>query len=281
MRIKKLVKKFLRIKRSGDLADATKRFYLGPMRKFEKKFGHLDWKKLKPTQIDKFLRKIGNGLSGTTQHHNATALENFQNVLIEKRIIKKRRFQKLDKPPIGRRDFVPADDQHERLLEHATVKFRLIHAGLSLCGARPGELCRTQISDVDWSQGDHGVIVLQKHKTARKTGKPRLIPISARMAAVIRTSIGTRSQGPVFRTELLKAWSPTYLSSVFRALRRKAGLPEEYKLYSERHRVATRMLEEGVPIEFVKEILGHSSVTMTEKYTHIKPATLSKHLDKI
>jgi integrase len=80
------------------------------------------------------------------------------------------------------------------LRKHGSPAFRLIYTGLSQCGARPGELCRAQISDVDWEKGR---ITLAEHKTARKTGKPRVIPIGKNFGQTLQKAIGDRQSGAI------------------------------------------------------------------------------------
>ena len=48
-----------------------------------------------------------------------------------------------------------------------------------------------------------------------------------------------------------------------------------------RHTAATKLVEAGVSIKLVAEILGHTQVTTTELYTHITPESLRDHVDKL
>jgi integrase len=69
---------------------------------------------------------------------------------------------------------VPTPAETEQILAKASPEFRLIYSALRQCGARPGELCRAKIADVDRA---NRVITLKEHKTAHKTGQARRIPI--------------------------------------------------------------------------------------------------------
>jgi len=53
----------------------------------------------------------------------------------------------------------------------------------------------------------------------------------------------------------------------FYSLLKKANI-ENFRFHDFRHTAATRMLEKGADIRTVQEILGHSSVAVTERYTH-------------
>lgn len=55
----------------------------------------------------------------------------------------------------------------------------------------------------------------------------------------------------------------------FRRYRRKAGISEEFIVHSLRHSFATRLVEEGVSLVQVKELLGHSCIRSTMTYVHV------------
>lgn len=55
----------------------------------------------------------------------------------------------------------------------------------------------------------------------------------------------------------------------FRRYRRKAGISEEFIVHSLRHSFATKLVEEGVPLVQVKELLGHSCIRSTMTYVHV------------
>ena len=55
----------------------------------------------------------------------------------------------------------------------------------------------------------------------------------------------------------------------FRRYRRKAGISEEFIVHSLRHSFATKLVEEGIPLVQVKELLGHSCIRSTMTYVHV------------
>ena len=90
---------------------------------------------------------------------------------------------------------MPTSADTETLLAKASPAFLLIYSALRQCGARPGELCRATIADVDRA---NRVITLKEHKAVRKTGQPRRIPIGRKLGELLDQAIGTRTEGPVF-----------------------------------------------------------------------------------
>ena len=61
----------------------------------------------------------------------------------------------------------------------------------------------------------------------------------------------------------------------FRRYRRKAGISEDFIVHSLRHAFATRLVEEGIPLVQVKELLGHSCIRSTMEYIHVAKMELS------
>jgi integrase len=131
---------------------------------------------------------------------------------------------------------------------------------------------------VDW---DKGRITLTEHKTARKTGKPRIIPIGTNLAKTLQRAIDHRQAGPVFRTPSGGAWTVGNLSGTHRRLRDAAGLPKDLALYLARHRFGTEALRAGLPLRDVADLMGHASVTTTEIYLHRDVTELAGSQDRL
>ena len=76
-------------------------------------------------------------------------------------------------------------------------------------------------------------------------------------------------EGYMFLNREGKPLKPERLRIFFRRYRRKAGISEDFIVHSLRHSLATRLVEEGVPIVQVKELLGHSCIRSTMTYVHV------------
>jgi integrase len=77
---------------------------------------------------------------------------------------------------------VPRAAETEVILAQASLQFRLLYSALRQCGARPGRLCRATVADADRV---NRVNTLKEHKTARKTGQPRRIPIGRKLGELL------------------------------------------------------------------------------------------------
>lgn len=260
-------------------APATVKFYRQRLKQFRARFGERDFADLQPLEIDEYLHDAGQGQSGSTQRHNAVALQSLQGFAVKEKLLPAPIFGTLEKPRMGRRERVPTPEEIERLLEHAPEAFRRLYRALCQSGARPGEFCRLKIEEhIDWQTR---LISINEHKTARKTGKPRLIPIGQKLEPILREAIGDRTEGFVFLTDRGRPWEPGHLSAMHRQLRDRAGLDKEIVLYLARHRFGTELIRAGLDIKAVADLMGHSSVKTTERYVHRDVRELGSHQDLI
>jgi integrase len=262
----------------------TVKFYQSRLRLFVAKFSKRPAASLKKLEIDEWLdvagrRADGRELSPTTRRHNAVAITSLQSFAIDNELLAKPWFKKLEKPRANRRKRIPKPAEIAALLREASPAFRLIYNALAQSGARPGELCAAQISDV--IRDERPRIELKEHKTAKKTGQLRIIPLRKKLLATVDEAIGGRTEGPIFPTTQGKGWDVANLSATHRRLRDAAGLPKDLVLYLTRHRFATEALQAGVPINDVSLLLGHASITTTQIYQHQDATDAAGGQDKI
>ncbi len=61
-----------------------------------------------------------------------------------------------------------------------------------------------------------------------------------------------------------------YVSKQFKQILRKLNLSDDFKFHSLRHSAITELIKNNVPLNIVKEIAGHKSITTTMIYSHVK-----------
>ena len=135
-------------------------------------------------------------------------------------------------------------------------------------GMRLGEALAMETRDVDLDKRLISIWV-------NKTDLPRSIPMTSRVLAILRARAkeGVR----------LFPFTQTSVHIVWRWLRRRMGLEgdKQFIPHALRHTCASRMVQAGVDLYSVKEILGHSKIIVTERYAHLSPTRLRSAIDAL
>jgi integrase len=168
-----------------------------------------------------------------------------------------------------------------RVLLSATKEplLRDVFAFATVTGMRQGEILSLTWSDVDFQRRLITVQSSGRHLT--KTGKVRTIPISDSAFSILSTrALVSSSSGLVFHRKGLPL-SQTFVGHRFKKIVRMAKLDETLHFHSLRHTFATWLVQEGVSIYEVQKLLGHSSITVTQVYSHLAASQLEAAVSKI
>lgn len=157
------------------------------------------------------------------------------------------------------------DAELRACLRHSDPLFRRVLLFLRHTGCRPGEMASITWPDIDWQRA---CILLERHKTRKKTRKPRVIPLTPLMLRLLRWKYRRAADhsGRVFNNTLGNAWNRCNLSIRMQKLRWRAGLPKDCHLYGTRHAFGTQAVLNGANLKLLSKAMGHSSVTTTERY---------------
>lgn len=143
-------------------------------------------------------------------------------------------------------------------------------------GLRVSELCSLNIPDIDLDDG--------KVRVMGKGGKERIVPVGAK--AVVALS------GYIREREPLTADSAFFLNARGSRINRRsvAAIVKQYSSelsafkspspHTLRHTFATHLLEAGADLRSIQELLGHASLSTTQKYTHAGIDRLMEVYDK-
>ncbi len=130
-------------------------------------------------------------------------------------------------------------------------------------GMRFGELVSITWGNVDLS-------ARTVHLPDTKNGHPRTVPLSTRALGAIRTV--PSGNGKVFTGK------PGSIRAAFGAALKRSGVGLDLRFHDLRHEAVTRLFEKGLnPIE-VGMISGHRSMSMLQRYTHLRPEGLLSRL---
>jgi integrase len=171
---------------------------------------------------------------------------------------------RLEREPAHRERFLTADEAGE-LLAVCTPWLRLVVLAALHTGGRRGELLALEWEDVDLDR---------RRATFRETknGEPRTIALTETLVAALKqVRPKFNAAGRVFLNHGGEQIHPDGLTWSFRLAARKAGLVG-FRFHDLRHSAASFMVQAGVPLNTVRDVLGHKSLTMTLRYAHLAPA---------
>jgi integrase len=207
-------------------------------------------------------------LSDTAKNKCIGAVKAALNWCVQQQYVKANPIAAMRKPVAATRDRIISED--ERKIIMASIKdeaFREFLFAMQESGARPGELYRATAENVSLPLG---VLILAKHKTAKKTRRPRIIYMTPPLKELITRLVLKHPEGPIFRNSRGRPWNRNSLRNRFRHLRAKFPQLAGIVCYSVRTTYATDALAAGVAEAVVAELMGHKGT-----------ATLSRHYNKL
>ncbi len=240
----------------------TARWYRDLLIPFRTMWGKLRVTQLRKKHVKKWIE--AKGYNPTSANKAIGAVKRAFNWAVEEEHIPRNPIAHVRKPKVLTRDRTITPDERVLILNAIRgAAFRTFVNLLTLTGCRPGEIARVTAADVDL---DTGVWVLKKHKTAKKTGKPRTVYLCPEALAITCDAIVKRTEGPLFLNSKGKPWTRNAVRIRFRNLRAKHPELKGVVAYTYRASFATDALEQGVQDASVAALLGHTNTATLHKF---------------
>ncbi|MBI1902910.1 MAG: site-specific integrase [Planctomycetes bacterium] len=247
----------------------TYKWYLYFLDRFCLEFGHIRVSALKPFHITCWTRD--KSWNSTTQNKVIGCVKRALNWAASEGLIRDNPIRAVRKPPPNRRERILTPDECaaiDKIVRDDAFKNFLF--ALRQTGCRPGEVAAVVAQDVKL---DQGVWVLRRHKTAKRTGRPRIVYLTPPLVELCRELAVQHPDGPIFRNKYGRPWTRNAIRCRFRRLQTKLNLPGVVS-YTYRHTFATDGLSRGVPLAMMAELLGHTSTAMlSAHYGHLDQKT--------
>ncbi len=140
------------------------------------------------------------------------------------------------------------------------------------CGLRLAEALGLAVRDAPLP-GDEAAL-----RVIGKGSKPRLVPVLPAVRQAIAGYLvlrpGAAAEGPLFVGARGGRLDPAVAQRSLRQFRRLAGLPEHATPHALRHSFATHLLGGGADLRAIQQLLGHASLSTTQRYTAVDATAL-------
>ena len=240
--------------------------------------------------VRKYVGSLYGDLKRSTIARKLSAVRSFFLFLEKEGLIKANPAAEVQSPKLGK--FIPSHlpvDDVFRLMDLPDRKNPLGLRDLAIlevlysCGIRVAELAGMNVSSVDDEQ--HLVKVLGKGD------KERIVPIGRQALRAVKTylsatreirkkNVSTGSEDPLFINFRGGRLTTRSIGRIVKRYARMGGLTEEISPHSMRHTFATHLLDGGLDLRSIQELLGHKSLATTQKYTHVSLKNLMEVYDK-
>jgi site-specific recombinase XerD len=163
-------------------------------------------------------------------------------------------------------------DEVWSMLKKATLlKHKMLIGLLYGCGLRCAEVRNIRIQDLDFKRK-------QLHVVQGKGKKDRYVPLSEHLIRGLNQYLASEKPDqwlfngqPIDRAggDFDSRYSQRGVQWVIKSLCKAAGIKKEVHVHTLRHTYATHLLEDGLDIITLKELLGHERIETTMEYLHI------------
>ncbi|RZJ47835.1 MAG: site-specific tyrosine recombinase XerD [Chryseobacterium sp.] len=143
------------------------------------------------------------------------------------------------------------------------------------CGLRVSELIDVKISNINFKEN--------YIRVTGKGNKVRFVPLAHYTAELLQTyirevrskiKINKKHEDILFLNSRGTSMSRVIVFLIIKELTDKAGVSKKISPHTFRHSFATHLMQNGADLRFIQEMLGHSSITTTQVYTHLKTEEL-------
>ncbi len=234
--------------------------------------------------------EILKGKSKTTVARKLSTIRSFFSYLYSEGIIKVNPARGISSLKIKRPlpKFLTVDDAFKLVESPSEDKFnvqrdRAILELLYGCGIRVSELCGLNLDDIDLREG--------LIKVRGKGNKERIIPVGQKAKEAIKKYLAIRQilrikknfhaqETPLFINNRGSRLSDRQVRRIVKKYSKAIGILEKIGPHTLRHSFASHLLMEGADLRVIQELLGHSSLSTTQIYTHIDLRHLIEIYDK-
>lgn len=252
---------------------------------FNQFFGTQDIREIRKYHIEKFRASLPTSLSPKTVKNLIDALRNIFNSCYKDELIERVPAFPVVNIPQPNWKWIGPNTQVE-IIKNIPEYHRPIFAFLFLQGCRPGEARALKVKDVDL---ENQTITIRRtfsgayFRETTKQKKQHSIPIHPEMLSYIENVCkNSLPEAFVFTNKTTGSYyRETTLRRIWKNALKNAKL-EYIKLYNAtRHSFASQLVNAGIHLNVISNLLGHSNLKMTQRYAHENIQSLKTALEKV
>jgi integrase/recombinase XerC len=228
--------------------------------------------------------EINRGQKKSTASRRLAAIRSFFKYLNREGLLKKNPARLISSPKLPKQlpRFLTVDEVFGLVEKPGGLSFmeqrdRAMLELMYSSGLRVGELSSLNLDDVNL---DEGLV-----KVMGKGNKERIVPVGGKAQEALRSYlveklIQKKGDKALFVSRNGKRLDPRGIRRIVKKYSLALGLQGKVSPHTLRHTFATHLLQSGADLRVIQELLGHSSLSTTQKYTHLDITHLMDIYDK-
>lgn len=238
-------------------------------RRIAPEFGHRLLKDITRLQVQQFQRKLSaEGLSPATVNHHLVLMRRLLNLALEWEFLGRNVLQRIKLLATdNRREAFLTDDQVTALVEVLKSDENRLVCMIVLFLLSTGARLREGLS-VRWDQLDLDKRIWKIPASNSKSKRMKHLPLSDSALWALK-AVPKREDSPYVFASPVTGKPFTGITRTWYKLRRKAGLPENFRIHDLRHSYASRLVSRGESLYVVQQLLGHADPRTTMRYAHL------------
>jgi integrase/recombinase XerC len=255
-------------------------------------FGKREWEGVDRIVIRKYLSVLHRKNKKSSIARKISALRSFFRYLVREKLVSSNPAKSVSTPKIEKTlpttltvdeafQLMEAPEKPSEKVSKSETKVRVLrdHAILEFLyssGLRVGELVGLNVKHLDLNLG----IV----RVMGKGRKERIVPVGDQAIKALKVYLDWRGdpgiEMPLFVNLRGRRLTSRSVGRLLKKYTRSSGIVRRVSPHSLRHSFATHLLDAGADIREIQEMLGHASLSTTQRYIHLSPGKLMEVYDK-
>lgn len=261
----------------NNFAPTTLLLYKNAIRNLDSMFGYKPIKSITLIDIEEYKSKRLKSISPVTLNIELRTIRAFFNYCVEFNLLSHNQLSKISQIRIQEKKLLTfSSDEINLILGNVKhVKLKQIVTIGAYTGMRLNEILTLKYSRINLSE--KVIEIINTGKFTTKTKKNRIIPVPDTLLDELNvlffdkendTPILFDPDSYIFSSDGKAPYCKSYVTRKFKSVIRKLNLNEDLHFHCLRHTYFSNLSRLNVPVNYIKELAGHSSIKTTEIYLH-------------